>query len=177
MKLLRSTSGKIARLAACAALAAGALAGPALAATSTLPIYPESTKAPQHPTPNVSVCGHQIGLVSYQSTASGKTVGKWYESKIPGAVVLDTSSTDSGSIDTEIQVYTPDGSQVAVIHQMTMTSAKLQYASKMIGGDKTGIGLETFTPPLGADYLSLMQRTQHGDAAAKSALIAKCPNG
>jgi hypothetical protein len=177
MKLLRSTSGKIARLAVCAALAAGALAGPALAATSTLPIYSAATKARQHSIPNASMCGHQIGLVPYESTANAKTVGKWYESKIPGAVVLDTSSTDSSSIDTEIQVYTPDGSQVAVIHQMTMTNAQLQAASKAIGGDKTGIGLETFTPPLGADYLSLMQRTQHGEAAAKSALMAKCPNG
>jgi hypothetical protein len=177
MTLLRTNSGKIVRLAVCAALAAGALAVPALASTSTLPIYPASTKTALHSTPKVSMCGHQMGLVPYASAVDGKTVAKWYESKIPGAVVIDTGTTDSASIDTEIQVYTPDGSQVAVIHQMTMTSAKLQAASKTIGGDKTDIGLETFSPPLGADYLSLMQRTQRGDAAAKSSLIAKCPNG
>jgi hypothetical protein len=121
------------------------------------------------------MCGSKIGLVSYNTATDGKSVAKWYESKVPNAVVLDTSQTDSSSVDTEIQVYKPDGSEVAVIHQLSMTNPKLQSAAKTIGADKTGIGIETFEPPLGADYLALMMRVKRGDAAAKSALIAKCP--
>jgi len=172
MNSLRSNSGKIALLAFCAAAATVAQSA---AATSTLPTYPGATKVPTHSTTGFSMCGHKVGLVSYDTATDGKSVAKWYESKVPNAVVLDTSQTDSSSADTEIQVYRPDGSEVAVIHQISMTSPKLQSAAKTIGADKTGIGLETFDPPLGADFVALMMRVKRGDGAAKSALAAKCP--
>jgi hypothetical protein len=172
MNSIRSNSGKIALLAFCAAATTVAQGA---AATSTLPTYPGATKVPTHSTPGFSMCGHKVGLVSYDTATNGKSVAKWYESKVPNAVVLDTSHTDSSSVDTEIQVYTSDGSEVAVIHQLSMTNTKLQSAAKSIGADKTGIGLETFEPPLGADFVSLMIRAKGGDTAAKSALAAKCP--
>ena len=172
MKPIRSNSGTIALLALCAATATAAQG---VAATSNLPIYPGAVKLATQLTSTYSTCGHKMGLVSYDSATDGKTVAKWYESKIPGAVAVDLSKTDSGSVDTEIEVFTPDASEGAVIHQMSMTNSKLQAAAKSIGADKTGIGLETFDPPLGADYLSLVKQAKHGDAAAKSALTARCP--
>lgn len=175
MKPLRSNCGKVALLALCAATAATTTGAQAVAATSNLPIYPGATALATQLKRTFSTCGHEIRLVSYKSAADGKTVAKWYESKIPGAVVVDLSKTDSGSVDTEIEVFTPNTSEAAVIHQMSMTSSTLQAAAKSIGADKTGIGLETFDPPLGADYLSLVKRARHGDAAAKSALTARCP--
>jgi hypothetical protein len=146
MKTLNTTAGTFALLAFCAvSVAQGSTATP------SLPIYPGATKLANQSNRTFSTCGHKLGLVAYDSAADGKSVAKWYEGKIPGAVVIDISQIDSTSIDTEIEVFTPDGSQGAVIHQMSMVSSKLQTAAKSIGADKTGIGLETVDPPLGAD--------------------------
>ena len=169
---LPAHSGTLALLTLCAVAATSV---PSLAAISNLPVYPGATKLARQAHGAFATCGHSIGLVSYDSTADAKAVAQWYASKIQGAVVLDLSKTDSGTIDTEMEVFTPDGSQGAVVHRMTMTSAKLQAAAMSIGADKTGIGLETFDPPLGADYLGLEKRALSGDAASKSALTAKCP--
>jgi hypothetical protein len=143
------------------------------AVPSTLPTYPGATKTRSQASGPVSMCGHKVSIVSYESGADAMTVAKWYESKISGASTLDLSETDSGTIDNEI--FMPDGSQGAVIHQLIMTNAKLQAASKSIGADKTGFGLTTYAPPLGAEYLSLAMKAHHGDASAKRALTAKCP--
>jgi hypothetical protein len=175
MQPLRSNSGTIAFLALGAALI---LAAQGVAANSTLPVYPGAATVPV-PTnlKNFSMCGHKVAFVSYESPAGGKSVAKWYASKVPGAIVVDLSRTDPSSVDTEIEVFTPDASQAAVIHQMTLTNAKLQAAAKTIDADKTGIGLQTYDPPLGADYVTLVQQAKRGDVAAKRALAAKCPQG
>ena len=164
--------GKSALLTLCAAAAS---ISQSLAATPNLPVYPGATMLARRTHGAYATCGHTIGLISYNSTADAKAIAKWYAGKIPGAVVLDLSKADSTMINTEMEVFTPDGSQGAVIHRMTMTNAKLQAAAKSIGADTTGIGLETFDPPLGADYLALEKRALGGDAASKSALTAKCP--
>src|SRR5665213_1277897 len=121
MNTIRSNSRKIALLALCVA---ATTAAQALAASSTLPIYPSAAKLATHVNSVPSMCGSKLELVSYRSAADGKTVAKWYASMIPGGALIDTSTTDSSSVDTEVQVFTPDGSAEAVIHQMTMASLK-----------------------------------------------------
>jgi hypothetical protein len=157
----RATISTNAMITLCAIAAATTLLG---VGTSTLPVYPGATKIHARTAASVSMCGHNVGIVSYRSAAAAMTIAKWYSTKIPGATTIDISQTDSVTVDTEIEVFVADGSQAAVIHQMTMTSAKMQAAAASIGANKTG-----------SAYLALATKASHGDAAAKKALSAKCP--
>ena len=172
MKSIRLNSVKIVLLALCAAMAMGAQA---VAAGSPFPVYPGATQRPTQMKGTQSFCGSKMGIVSYHTAADGKSVAKWYESKIPGAGVLDGSTSDSSSVNTEFEILAPDASELAIIHQISMSNPKLQAAAKSLDADKTDIGFETFDPPLGADFVSLVKRAKNGDAAAKTALAAKCP--
>ena len=172
MKRRSTRCGKIALLTLC--VAAATVAQDA-AASSSLPIYPGATKPARRLGRTFPMCGHKVGIVSYNSAADAKAIAKWYQNRVPGAIVVDLSRTDSSTIDTEMEVFTPDASQAVVIHRLTMTSSNFQAAAKSLGTDKTGIGVETFDPPLGAEYLSLQKRAHGGDAAARRTLSAKCP--
>jgi len=88
-------------------------------------------------------------------------------------MVFDRSTHDAGDVTSSFVIYKPDGSQATVISRMMTGNAA---AAKALGMDKTDIGVETFTPPLGADYLALAARAKRGDAAAKQQLMAKCPD-
>jgi len=170
MKRRSTRCGKIALLTLCVATAAQGVA-----ASSTLPVYPGATKLATQLGRTFPLCGHTVGVVSYNSAADAKAIAKWYQTRVPGAIVVDLSRTDSSTIDTQMEVFTPDASQAVVIHRLTMRSSNFQAAAKSLGTDKTGIGIETFNPPLGAEYLSLQKRAHSGDAAARQTLTAKCP--
>lgn len=172
MKRPPSTCGTIALLTLGVAMATAAQA---VAATPTIPVYPGATKLAKQLGRTFPMCGHTVDVVSYNSAADAKAVAKWYQSNIPGSVVMDLSRTDASTIDTEIEVFTADASRGVVIHRLTMRSSNFQAAEKTLGTDKTGIGVETFTPPLGADYVSLMKRARSGDAAARRTVSARCP--
>ena len=171
MKPLRFDCDKIALLALCAAMATSTQAA---AAGSPFLVYPGAAKVAVQMEGTQTLCGSEMTLVLYQTAADGKTVAKWYAGKVPGAGVVDTSTTDSSSINTQIEILAPDASTIAVIHHGD-DEFQIAAAAASIGGDKTGVGLETFDPPLGADYLALVKRVKNGDPAAKPALAAKCP--
>jgi hypothetical protein len=161
---------------------AASSAAPAVAAAGNLPVYPGSKLQPMPAGVKIPpVCGHQLTMRSYAVAADGKTVAAWYKDHVPGALVYDVSGdADSSTKDTSVEIMTADGAQAAVVNQLDY-DPRLAAAAKTIGADKTQIGLETFTPPLGQDYLAIMSAGTSGDAAAKEAakskLAAMCPNG
>jgi hypothetical protein len=127
-----------------------------------------------------SICGHQLTMSSYEAAADGKAVAAWYKDHVPGALVFDSSDdADSGTKDTSVEIITADGAQGVTVNQLDY-DPRLAAAAKTIGADKTQIGLETFTPPLGQDYLALMAQGTSGDASAKEdakkKLAAMCPS-
>jgi hypothetical protein len=151
--------------------------GPGNAEASDVPVYPGATKVPTHVKASAVSCGHKIEVVPYETAAGAKAVAKWYQREIPGASVLDQSTTDSGDVDTQITVLKPDGSEGVNVHQTVLGNAGLQAAAKQLGSDKTEIGITTYTPPLGAGYVALESRAVHHDAGALAQLKAACPNG
>jgi hypothetical protein len=84
------------------------------AAPSTLPIFPGATKTRVQARSTYMMCGHKVSIVSYRSGTGAKTVAKWYQQKIRDAAMVDLSQADSVTVDTEIEVFAPDGSQAAV---------------------------------------------------------------
>jgi hypothetical protein len=160
------------------------------APAANLPIYPGAKFVPMPAgVKSPPVCGHKLTIAFYDVAADGKTVAAWYKEHVPGALAFDMSNsddidgsgdTDGGTTGTSVEIATADGSEAAVVNQMGF-DPRLKAAAKTLGADKTDIGLETFEPPLGQDYLALMAQVTGGDAAAKAAaktkIIAMCPGG
>ncbi len=163
------------------AVATSSAADAGAAAPVSLPVYPGATKQSiPAAMQGQSMCGHKLTVASYESAADEKTIVAWYKAHVPGGVVMDEGDKpDAGAGANEIttEIMDPTGSGAVVVNQMKFNGANFASAGKMIGLDKADIGLETFTPPLGADYIALSLQAKRGDASAQDKLKAQCPNG
>jgi hypothetical protein len=144
-------------------------------------MYPGAVKE-RPPSPNVTMpkmCGRAVTIVSYHASADPKTVAGWYKAHVSGGAFLDTSNSDEGTHDSSFQIYTADGSAVVVIQRLDFSGANLSAAAKTLGMDKTDIGIESFEPPLGANFVALAAQSRNGDAASKAAakkqMASLCP--
>ena len=154
-------------------LAALSLTISAAAAGADLPVYPaakpEAMPAGSHP--GVTSCGHTITVEkSFTVDADPHTVAKWYESKMPGSRMVDANKmADADTTDstmTSLEVFNADGSQTVLVSRFNYGS---KNAKAMIGLDKTDIGIESVSPPLGSGFVALAAQASSGGAAAKVA--------
>lgn len=155
-------------------------------ASTDLPVYPGASKidmSTSHAKTSNVMCGRTISVVgSYDSATDAQTVANWYKDRISGAAVFNISSDEGGgSGATSFEIIGSGGAVAVVVTQMHYGSEVLAKAAKSLGTDKTNIGLETFDPPMGQDYIALMAQATGSDPAAKQAATAKltamCPNG
>jgi hypothetical protein len=175
----------IARTAIVRSVAAGvALFSASLSAVaaSDVPVYPGAVKKPVAAAANSqTMCGHTIKVESYDSAGNPRAIAAWYKSRVPGAITVDSSTSDRSSRDTTLAIYSGAGDAVIVILRIDFSNAKMQASAGTIGMDKTSIGIEHIAPPFGPDYLAAVQLAGSKDAvalkAAKAKLGAMCPNG
>jgi hypothetical protein len=155
-----------------------ALSFPLSAVAGTdLPVYPA---AHNEPLPagvhsGTTACGRTITVEkSFTVDADPHTIAKWYLTRLPGSRVIDLSRVQNDeaggdSQKTTLELFTADGSQTIVIDRMHFSSAKLASASKLIGLDKTQIGVEGISPPFDPGYVALAGQMAAGGASAKKA--------
>jgi len=141
---------------------------------TNLPIYPSATKqAVPAALGTTSHCGHTMKMTMYQTAADGQTVADWYKGRLPGASVIDMSGELGGGAaagkNIAITILDANAAAGVTITQMQFNSSTFKNAAKTIGANKTGIGLETWDPPLGPDYVALVKQATGDDAAAKQA--------
>jgi len=166
--------------AAVASAAASASAGDAqTAATTDLPVYPGATMVPTRLAHDMSLCGRKLKLVSYHVAADAHTVASWYKDHTSGATLVDLNNSTNDANITQFEVLDANGGNAAIVMQMHFSNAKLAAAAKTLDADKTSIGIETFDPPFGQEYVALMSQATSNDPSAVQAAKAKlgtmCP--
>jgi hypothetical protein len=184
----RSPAGLLFTALCATILAAGSPAG-RVAASPNLPTYPGATietPAPEAKNMKFKLCGKAMSIVSYKTTADPKAVAAWFKAHIPGAVAIDNTTRDGGSVDNSFEILPPDGSAIIVANRIDFNGSHLSAAAKTLGMDKTDIGVETPDSPLGSGFVSVVTQLAHrkidnADAATKEAakkqLEAVCPGG
>jgi hypothetical protein len=152
---------------------------PSGASASNFPVFPGAKSvAVTQPKAGMDSCGQHIKttILLYKTATGAKAVASWYRSQMPGALFMDLSTADSTDKNVSIEVMKSDGSGAAIVSQMTFANAKLQAANETLDANGTSIGLETFSPPIDPQIVSLSYRAAHHDASALAQLKAKCPN-
>jgi hypothetical protein len=149
-------------------------------AGADLPVYPGATKLPMRAQSIPTSCGSKVALVAYNVAADARTVANWYKERMSGAVTIDSSDEGGDSGSTQVEILGANAAEAVVVSQMHFTG-KLATAAKSIDADKTTLGFETFDPPLGQDYVTLMTQAVGSDPSAKQAardkLTSMCAKG